>query len=43
MNVIISRKKLWLFSLLALAVLLGWLWLGARGPLHNLPPTATGP
>lgn len=43
MNVTVSRKNLLLFTLLALAGLLGWLWLGARGPLHNLPPTATGP
>lgn len=43
MKVIVSRKKLLLCSLLVLAGLLAWLWLGAAGPLRNLPPTATGP
>lgn len=43
MNVIVSRRKLLVISLLALAMLLFWLWPGGHGRYQNLPPTADGP
>jgi lysophospholipase L1-like esterase len=39
----ISRRNLLLFSLLALAIVIYFVWPGARWRFHNLPPTATGP
>ncbi len=39
----ISRRNLLLFSVLALVILIYFLWPGARWRFHNLPPTAHGP
>ena len=39
----ISRRNLLLLSLLALAILVYFVWPGARWRFQNLPPTANGP
>jgi lysophospholipase L1-like esterase len=43
MTMVVSRRKLLLFSVLALVVLVYWLWPGARWRYQNLPPTASSP
>ena len=40
---IISRRKLLLFILLAASLLLWRFWPGTHGRFHNFPPTASGP
>ena len=40
---IVSRRKLILFAVLAASLLLWRFWPGASGRWHNFPPTASGP